>query len=97
MAIKCPACGETEKRVELRQQFRHSLGLYVLGGFIGGLFWALGQESKYECGRCSQIFYSHTRVSRVFAILSFIVFAVIAITFVYFIWMAVTSPSEIRQ
>jgi hypothetical protein len=96
MPIKCPACGEAEDRKTLRQPNRHSFGLYVLGGAIGGLFWALGQESKFECGKCSHIFFSHTRVSRVFAALSFIVYALVAIGFVYFIWMAVRSPSELK-
>jgi hypothetical protein len=96
MPIKCPACGETEQRIELRQSGNHSFGLYVLGGVVGRLFWALGQERKYEGGKCGQIFFSHTRVSRVFAVLSFIVYGLVAIGFIYFLWMAVTSPSELR-
>jgi hypothetical protein len=95
MPVKCPACGETQNRTELRRSGNHSFGLYVLGGFIGGLFWALGQEKKYECGKCSQIFFSHTRVSRVFSVLLFIVYAVVVIGLAYFIWMAIASPSEI--
>jgi hypothetical protein len=96
MAIKCPVCGEAERRIKLPQRGNHSFGLYLLGGFIGGLFWALAQENKYECGRCKQIFFSHTRASRVFAILSFIVYALVAICFVYFIWMAVSPPLKFK-
>jgi hypothetical protein len=47
----------------------------MLGGFIGGLFWALGQEGRYRCEKCERIFYTHTRLSRVFFFLAIAVYA----------------------
>ena len=44
--------------------------LALLGGVIGGLFWGLGQESKYRCAQCERVFYSHTPLSRTFLALA---------------------------
>lgn len=91
MTIACPECGETKKRTTLRQPAQHNFVLYILGGIIGGLFWALSQDSKFQCGQCSHIFYSPTTVSRVFWILCLLVYGIVAVGICYGIWTAVVS------
>lgn len=86
MNVPCPACHGSEGVTKLRQPFQFSLGLMIfalLGGGIGGLFWGLGQENKYRCDRCERIFYSHTRVSRVFWVLAFLTYLTIGAILLY--------------
>jgi len=93
MTIKCPQCGETDKRTVLRQPARHNFLLYVLGGFIGGLFWALSQDTKFQCGQCSHIFYAHTAISRVFWVLCMLIYGIVAVGICYGLWTTfVSSP-----
>lgn len=69
METQCPQCGEIEVRRAVRVPVHFSLGFCMfglLGGAVGGLFWALGQQRSYECGRCDFRFFAHTRVSRIF-------------------------------
>jgi hypothetical protein len=97
MTIKCPHCNETEARTELRQPVDLSLGLIVLGllgGMIGGLFYMLGQETKYECGRCKKVFFSHTTVSRIFLALCVITYAAILAVIVYGIWDSIRGEGS---
>jgi len=94
MPIKCPDCGETEDRAKQKRPVHFSLGfilLAFLGGMIGGLFYGLGQESKFRCGKCGGIFYSHTTVSRVFFVLCVLTYATVAACIAYGIWLAHTS------
>ncbi len=89
MAIRCPHCSETEARTKLRQPFQFSLGfllLAFLGGMIGGLFYGLGQDSKFRCARCSEVFYSATTVSRIFFVLCIITCVTVAALIAYGLW-----------
>jgi len=89
MTIRCPHCSETETRTRLKQPFNFTFGLMVLGflgGMVGGLFYGLGQQSKFECGRCHQVFFSHTIVSRVFFVLCLITYATVGGVIAYGIW-----------
>ncbi len=87
--VKCPNCQTTEDVTKLHQPFHFGLGVLVLGllgGAIGGVFWALGQENKYRCGQCERIFFAHTRVSRVFwalALLTYLAIATLVICLVF--------------
>jgi predicted lipid-binding transport protein (Tim44 family) len=96
MPITCPHCGETKKRAKLPQPARDSLRMEVMGGFIGGciggLFCALSQESKFQCGQCGQMFFSHTTVSRVFWVLCLFMCGLLAFGICYAIWTASHSP-----
>ena len=89
MTIQCPHCGETEARSELRQPFNFSFGFIVLsllGGFVGGLFYMLGRETKFQCERCNKMFFSPTTVSRIFFVLCIITHAAIVALIAYGIW-----------
>jgi len=91
MTITCPHCGETQKRTKLKQSFHYSTGavfFIILGGIIGGIFWALGRETKFECGKCSGMFFSHTTVSRIFFALCVITYIAIALLIAYGFWLA---------
>src|SRR5438046_1230525 len=95
MTIKCPQCGELEKRTELRIPFHLSFSfcmLGLLGGCVGGLFWALGQKKKFQCAQCQYIFFSHTSLSRVFAVLCIFTYLIIVVAFAYGLWTAIKSP-----
>ena len=84
--MECPNCHKTEAVKKLRQPFEWSLGLIVLavlGGAIGGLFYALGQENRYRCQTCEKTFYSHTPVSRLFRALAIVTYLGIAALFVF--------------
>ena len=86
MNVPCPACHSSEGVSKLRQPFQFSLGfmfLALLGGAIGGLFWGLGQEHKYRCERCERIFYSHTRLSRVFWVVAVVTYLAIGAVVLY--------------
>lgn len=79
--MKCPGCHRTEDVTKLHKPFQLTFGSLlfgILGGAIGGLFWALGQEDKYRCAACERIFFAHTRVSRVFWVLALITYTCIA-------------------
>lgn len=81
-------------RTKERQPFHFSIGLVLLGllgGGIGGLFWGLGQESKFRCGKCGKIFFSHTKTSRVFSILCILTYATVATAIAYGLWQAFHS------
>jgi hypothetical protein len=81
MVVTCPKCHEKARLSKLQQPFNFtfsSLFFGILGGAIGGLFWALGQENKYRCDQCEQIFFSHTNLSRLFFVLSILVYVLIA-------------------
>jgi len=96
MQIKCPDCGEMKDRTKQKRPVHFSVGfmlLAFLGGGIGGLFYGLGQESKFRCGKCGAIFYSHTTVSRVFFVLCVLTYATVAACIAYGIWLAHTSKS----
>ena len=89
MTIQCPHCGETAARKKLKQPFDFSLGfmlLAFLGGMIGGLFYGLSQDSKFECGRCQQVFFSHTTLSRIFLVLCIITYTAVVAMIAYGIW-----------
>jgi hypothetical protein len=89
MTIQCPHCGETANRKKLKQPFDFSLGfmfLAFLGGVVGGLFYALSQDSKFECGRCEHVFFSHTTLSRIFLVLCIIVYVAVVAMIAYGIW-----------
>ncbi len=96
MRITCPQCHQSERFTKLRQPYHFSFGqlvLGLLGGLIGGLFWALGQEGKFQCSQCSHIFYTHTTASRVFFALCVLVYSVVAVGICYGLWTAfVSSP-----
>jgi DNA-directed RNA polymerase subunit RPC12/RpoP len=84
--VECPNCRSSENLTKVRQPVNFTIGQFVfviLGGAIGGLFWALGQENKYRCERCQKTFFSHTRVSRVFWILAVITYVAVAVVVVY--------------
>lgn len=86
MNVPCPACHSSEGVTKLRQPFQFGLGfmfLAFLGGAIGGLFWGLGQENKYRCERCERIFYSHTRLSRMFWVLAVLTYVTIGAALLY--------------
>jgi len=86
MNVPCPACHSSKGVTKLRQPFQFSLGLLLLallGGVIGGLFWGLGHENKYRCECCERIFYSHTRLSRVFWILAVLTYLSIGALLLY--------------
>jgi len=53
---------------------------------ISGLFYGLGQESKFQCGRCNEVFFSHTTVSRIFFVLCIITYVAVAALIAYGIW-----------
>ena len=94
MTIRCPYCNETQIRTKLRQPFQLSLGFMVLaflGGGVGGLFYGLGQESKFQCGQCRRIFFSHTAVSRVFFGLCIITYTAVAALIAYALWMGLKA------
>jgi len=79
MTVSCPACCSSEVS-KLPQPFQFSLGfilLALLGGGIGGIFWGLGRESKYRCASCERVFYSHTRMSRIFWVSAMLVYLTI--------------------
>ena len=81
MQIACPNCGETEAHTKLRRPMHWSFGLILLaflGGMIGGLFYGLGQESRFRCDKCGGSFLSHTTVSRVFFVLCVITYSIVA-------------------
>jgi hypothetical protein len=89
MTIQCPHCGETKARSEVRQPLDFSFGFLLLaavGGIIGGLFYMLGQERKFQCGRCDKTFFSPTTVSRIFFTLCIIVYTAVAALIIYAIW-----------
>lgn len=89
MTIQCPRCSETAARKKLRQPFEYSLGFLVLaflGGMIGGGFYYLGQESKFECGRCHRVFYSHTTLSRICYVLCIITYTAVVALIAYGLW-----------
>jgi hypothetical protein len=89
MTIECPHCGETKARTELRQPIDFSFGLIVLGllgGAIGGIFYVLGQERKFQCGSCNKTFFSPTTVSRIFFTLCIIVYTAVVALVIYGIW-----------
>ena len=95
MTISCPQCGETEQRTLLRQPFRFSVGLCFfgfLGGCIGGIFYMLGQQSKFKCGKCDQIFFSHTAFSRVFWVLAIVTYLAVTIGIGYSVWTTFRAP-----
>jgi len=84
--VECPDCHSGENLIKVRQPSSFTLGQFVfaiLGGAIGGVFWALGQEGKYRCERCQKTFFSHTSVSRVFWFLALITYLAVAIVAVY--------------
>ena len=86
MPLECPNCHRAERVTKLRQPFRFTFGqlvLGLLGGFIGGVLWALGQENKYRCEGCERIFFSHTRSSRIFCALAVLVYLVIGVVLLY--------------
>jgi hypothetical protein len=86
MSVECPSCHGNEDLSKVRQPFQFTFGQLVfglLGGAIGGLFWALGQENKYRCEKCQKSFFSHTPASRIFWILSVITYIVIAMVALY--------------
>ncbi|MBI3413703.1 MAG: hypothetical protein HY043_00050 [Verrucomicrobia bacterium] len=94
MLISCPYCGETEARKKLKRPMHWSFGLILLGflgGMIGGLFYGLGQESKFRCEKCGGSFLSHTKVSRVFFVLCVITYSIVAAAIAYGCWLAFTS------
>lgn len=94
MTVTCPQCQESKLLKKLRQPLRLTFGLMVLGllgGAIGAVFWALGQDDKFECGQCSHIFYSATTVSRVFLVLCVIVYSVVAVVICYGLWTTFAS------
>lgn len=94
MEIRCPNCGETETRTKERRHVHLSPAIILfgfLGGFIGGIFYALGLKSKFRCGRCETSYLSHTAVSRVFSILCILVYFAIASAIGYGIWSSYTS------
>jgi DNA-directed RNA polymerase subunit RPC12/RpoP len=89
--VECPQCHEREKLTKLRQPINFTIGQLVfgiLGGAVGGLFWALGQENKYVCGQCWSIFFSHTRVSRAFWILAIVTYLSIGFLLLYGIFLS---------
>jgi hypothetical protein len=43
----------------------------------------LGQENKYRCERCERIFYSHTRLSRMFWVLAVLTYVTIGAALLY--------------
>ena len=82
MSVECPNCHHSDGVTKLRQPFQFTPGLLVLGllgGGIGGLFWGLGQESKYRCSKCERIFFSHTAFSRVFWFLAVFTYLIIGL------------------
>ncbi len=84
--MECPECHSREGVTKLRQPFDFSLGfllLAFLGGAIGGVFWGLGQENKYRCERCQRIFFSHTRLTRVFWIMAIVTYVSIGSVLLY--------------
>ena len=89
MTIRCPNCGETGARTKLRQPVHFSLGLLLLaflGGMIGGLFYGLSQESKFQCGRCNDVFFAPTTVSRIFFVLCILTYTTVALLVGFAIW-----------
>ena len=89
MTIQCPHCSETAARTKLNQPFHFSFGFMViafLGGVIGGLFYELSQQSKFECGRCHEVFFSHTTVSRIFLVLCIIIYAAVVAMIADGVW-----------
>ena len=91
MTIRCPQCSETQARTKLRQPFQLSLGFMLLafiGGGVGGLFYGLGQESKFKCGQCGGIFFSRTAVSLVFFVLCVLTYTAVAALIGYAAWTA---------
>ena len=93
MTIRCPKCSEATLRTKLRQPFHLTPGVFVLaflGGMIGGLFYGLGQVSKFQCGRCGGIFYSHTATSRIFFVLCIVTYSAVVALVAYGIWSGFT-------
>ena len=81
-------------REKLKRPLHWSLGLILLaflGGMIGGLFYCLGQESKFRCGKCGGSFLSHTKVSRVFFVLCVITYSIVAAAIAYGFWLVFIS------
>lgn len=73
---------------------RWSFGLILLaflGGMIGGLFYGLGQESQFHCGRCDGYFLSNTTISRIFSVLCVITYTAVVGAIAYGFWLAFTS------
>ena len=60
--------------------------LALIGGMVGGLFYGLGQDSKFQCRKCSEIFFSHTTLSRVFFILCILTYTTVAALVACGIW-----------
>ena len=86
MRMECPSCHSGESVIKLRQPFHFSLGFLLfalLGGAIGGVFWGLGQEHKYRCERCERIFFSHTRLTRIFWVLAVLTYVTIGALLLY--------------
>ncbi len=82
MAIICPDCGAADQHTKLRHKQLLSLGHYIFGfitGLIGILIWYFSLESKFQCGKCSQTFFAHTPVAKVFRVLFHIVVAALLI------------------
>lgn len=76
-------------RTKLPRPFQYSLSfmfLALLGGMLGGLFYGLGQESKFRCGKCNAVFFSHTTVSRIFFILTIITYTAVLALVASAIW-----------
>lgn len=72
MAITCPQCGAVDQHIKLRHKQLLTLGHYILAiitGTIGILIWHFSLESKFQCGKCSQIFFMRTPVARVFRVI----------------------------
>lgn len=70
MAIECPYCGEREKLTVVEEKTYPSGSYYLLrlfGEVVGHLIWTLSRETRFRCGQCDKLFYSHTNLSRFFS------------------------------
>ena len=94
MTVTCTQCQATTGLRKLRQPVRFSFGLIILGilgGAIGAVFRALGQDGKFECSQCRHIFYSPTTVSLVFFGLCLLVYSLVAVAICYGLWTTFIS------
>jgi len=94
MAIICPECGATDQHTKLRHKQLLSLGHYIFGfvtGLIGILIWYFSLKSKFQCGKCSQPFFTRTPTAKVFLVLFHIVVSALLIAAGIAVYLLVLS------
>ena len=76
--IRCPKCGSDQvhsSESPFKRSF--SIGWWLLGGFILSVLHAAGQKRRFLCESYQDLFFTHTRKSKV-ALFFFVILALFA-------------------